>query len=60
LSTDSFHVTAVTGLLTPGEPLEDVQHLAGHTEALTKALNDRRQKWVTRNILERISSYYIL
>jgi integrase/recombinase XerD len=34
--------------------LEVVQHLAGHTELRTTGLYDRRQKQVTRNIVERI------
>ncbi len=45
----------VTDLLTQGVPLEDVQYLAGHTEPRTTGLYDRRQKKVTRNIVERIS-----
>jgi len=48
-------VAAVTDLLTQGVPLEDVQYLAGHSEPRTTALYDRRQKRVTRNIVERIS-----
>jgi integrase/recombinase XerD len=36
-------------------PLEDVQYLAGHAEPRTTGLYDRRQKKVTRNIVERIS-----
>jgi hypothetical protein len=36
-------------------PLEDVQYLAGHEEPRTTGLYDRRQKQVTRNIVERIS-----
>ena len=39
-----------TGWLT-----EDVQYLAGHAEPRTTGLYDRRQKKVTRNIVERIS-----
>lgn len=35
--------------------LEDVQYLAGHAEPRTTGLYDRRQKKVTRNIVERIS-----
>jgi len=42
-------------LLTQGAKLEDVQYLAGHTEPRTTGLYDRRQKKVTRNIVERIS-----
>ena len=55
LSPHSFRVTAITDLLTQGVPLEDVQYLAGHSEPRTTALYDRRQKKVTRNIVERIS-----
>jgi len=52
-------VTAITDLLTQGVPLEDVQYLAGHTELRTTGLYDRRQKKVTRNIVDRISIYLI-
>ena len=55
LSPRSFRVTAITDLLTQGVPLEDVQYLAGHAEPRTTGLYDRRQKKVTRNIVERIS-----
>jgi hypothetical protein len=41
--------------LTQGVPLEDVQYLAGHAEPRTTGPYDRRQKRVTRNIVERIS-----
>src|SRR5262245_45839410 len=50
LSPHSFRVTGITDLLAQGMPLEDVQRLAGHAEARTTALYDRRQKKVTRNI----------
>lgn len=56
LSPHSFRVSAITDLLTQGVPLEDVQYLAGHAEPRTTGLYDRRQKRVTRNIVERISS----
>lgn len=56
LSPHSFRVAAVTDLLTQGVPLEDVQYLVGHSEPRTMAHYDRRQKKVTRNIVERISS----
>jgi integrase/recombinase XerD len=56
LSPHSFRVAVVTDLLSQGIPLEDVQYLAGHSEPRTTALYDRRQKKVTRNIVERISS----
>ncbi len=55
LSPHSFRVTAITDLLTQGVPLEDVQYLAGHSSPRTTELYDRRQKKVTRNIVERIS-----
>lgn len=55
LSPHSFRVAAITDLLTQGIPLEDVQYLAGHAEPRTTGLYDRRQKKVTRNIVERIS-----
>ncbi len=54
LSPHSFRVTTITDLLEQG-PLEDVQHLAGHADPRTTRLYDRRQKKVTRNIVERIS-----
>jgi integrase/recombinase XerD len=41
--------------LARGVPLEDVQYLAGHAGPRTTRLYDRRQKQVTRNIVERIS-----
>ena len=47
LSPHSFRVTTITDLLEQGIPLEDVQRLAGHA--------DRRDKKITRNIVERIS-----
>jgi integrase len=55
LSCHSFRATTITDLLTQGVPLEDVQHLAGHADPRTTRLYDRRQKQVTRNIVERIS-----
>ena len=54
-SPHSFRETAITDLLSQGVPLEDVQHLAGHSDARTTRLYDRRQKVVTRNVVERIS-----
>ena len=51
----SFRVATITDLLTQGVPLEDVQYLAGHADPRTTRLYDRRQKKVTRNIVERIS-----
>jgi integrase/recombinase XerD len=55
LSCYSFQATTITDLLTQGVPLEDVQYLAGHADPCTTRLYDRRQKQVTRNIVERIS-----
>lgn len=55
LSPHSFRVTTITDLLNQGVPLDDVQYLAGHADPRTTRLYDRRQKQVTRNIVERIS-----
>lgn len=55
LSPHSFRVTTITDLLAQGVPLEDVQFLAGHADPRTTRLYDRRQRRVTRNIVERIS-----
>ncbi|MBX3439365.1 MAG: tyrosine-type recombinase/integrase, partial [Planctomycetaceae bacterium] len=55
LSPHSFRVATITDLLTHGAALEDVQLLAGHADPRTTRLYDRRQRRVTRNIVERIS-----
>ncbi len=55
LSPHSFRVCTVTDLLSQGIALEDVQFLAGHADPRTTRLYDRRQRKVTRNIVERIS-----
>lgn len=55
LSPHSFRAFAVTDLLSAGVPLEDVQYLAGHTDVRTTRLYDRRQRRVTRNMVEKIS-----
>ncbi|MFN3194040.1 MAG: tyrosine-type recombinase/integrase [Aureliella sp.] len=55
LSPHSFRVTTITDLLSQGVPLEDVQNLAGHADPRTTRLYDRRQRKITRNIVERIS-----
>lgn len=55
LSPHSFRVTTITDLLSQGVTLEDVQNLAGHADSRTTRLYDRRQRQVTRNIVERIS-----
>lgn len=55
LSPHSFRVTTITDLLSQNIPLEDVQRLAGHKDPRTTRLYDRRDKKVTRNLVERIS-----
>ena len=55
LSPHSFRVTTITDLLEQGVPLADVQYLAGHADPRTTRMYDRRQRRVTRNIVERIS-----
>lgn len=55
LSPHSFRVAVVTDLLGQGVSLADVQNLAGHADPRTTRLYDRRQRRVTRNIVERIS-----
>ena len=55
LSPHSIRVAVITNLLDQGLPLEDIQNLAGHADPRTTRLYDRRQKTVTRNIVERIS-----
>jgi len=55
LSPHSFRVTTITDLLEQGVPLEDVQRLAGHADPRTTRLYDRRDKRITRNVVERIS-----
>jgi site-specific recombinase XerD len=54
LSPHSFRVAVATDLLDQGVPLSDVQYLLGHADPRTTRLYDRRQKHVTRNIVERI------
>lgn len=55
LSPHSFRVTTITDLLEQGVALEDVQRLAGHADPRTTRLYDRRDRKITRNIVERIS-----
>ena len=55
LSAHSLRVTTITNLLEQGIPLGDVQFLAGHADPRTTRLYDRRNKRITRNIVERIS-----
>jgi len=54
-SPHSFRVTTITDLLDQNVPREDVQNLAGHADARTTSLYDRRKHKVRRNIVERIS-----
>jgi len=55
LSCHSFRATAITDLLTQGVPLKRCSIEPGHADPRTTRLYDRRQKQVTRNIVERIS-----
>lgn len=55
LSPHSFRVATITDLLEQGVALEGVQRLAGHADPRTTRLYDRRQKKITRNVVERIS-----
>ncbi len=55
MSPHSFRSMAATDLLLQGVALEDVQYLLGHSDSRVTKLYDRRQKQVTRNIVERIS-----
>jgi integrase/recombinase XerD len=54
-SPHSFRVTTITDLLAQNVAREDVQHLAGHADARTTGLYDRRKHKIKRNIVERIS-----
>jgi site-specific recombinase XerD len=53
-SPHSFRATVATNLLEQDVKLEDVQFLLGHADPRTTRLYDRRQRAVTRNIVERI------
>jgi site-specific recombinase XerD len=55
LSPHSCRVTTLTDLFEHGAADRDVQHLAGHADPRTTKLYDRRQRRITRNIVERIS-----
>ncbi len=55
ISPHSFRSMAATDLLLHGVALEDVQFLLGHSDSRVTKLYDRRQKQITRNIVERIS-----
>lgn len=54
-SPHSFRVTTITDLQEQGVPLEDVQRLAGPAGPRTTRLYDRRERKISRNIVERIS-----
>ena len=55
LTCHSFRATTATDLLEQGVPLEDVQELLGHADPRTTRLYDRRDRKITRNVVERIS-----
>ena len=55
ISPHSFRSCTATDLLLQGVALEDVQYFLGHSDARVTRLYDRRQRRVTRNIVERIS-----
>ena len=55
LSPHSFGVATITDLLEQGVPLEEVQQLVGHADPRTTRLYDRRQRRITRNVVEMIS-----
>jgi len=54
-SPHSFRSLAATDLLLQGVALEDVQYLLGHSDSRVTKLYDRREKHVTRRIVELIS-----
>lgn len=56
ISPHSFRAGVATDLLSQGVSLDDVQFLLSHSDSRTTKLYDRRQRRVTRNIVERISS----
>ena len=55
LTAHSFRATTATALIEQGVPIEDVQHLLGHSDSRTTELYDRREHEVTQNLVERIS-----
>ncbi len=55
VSPHSFRSCTATSLLLQGTALDDVQYLLGHSDPRITKLYDRRQRQVTRNIVERIS-----
>ena len=50
----SFRMMVVTALIDRGVPVEDVQYLAGHSHPATTQVYDRRDRRVTRSIMEKI------
>jgi integrase/recombinase XerD len=54
LSPHSLRVSVATDLLEQNVTLADVQYLLGHADPRTTRLYDRRQKSVSRNLVERI------
>lgn len=56
LSPHSLRVTTITDPPRRSVPLDDVQRLIGHADPRTTRLYNRRQKKITRNIVERIST----
>ena len=54
LTPHSFRVMVVTVLLSQNVPVEEVQHLDGHSHPSTTQLNDRRRRRINRSIVERI------
>lgn len=55
LSPHSLRACTATDLLNSGVPLEAVQSLLGHADTRTTKLYDRRERAITRNIVERIT-----
>ena len=54
LTPHSFRVMVVTALLSQSVPVEEVQHLVGHSHPSTTQLYDRRKRRINRSIVERI------
>lgn len=59
LSPHSFRVATLTDLLESGVELADVQYFAGHADARTTRLYDRRTRNVNRNLVERIFDLHL-
>ena len=54
LTPHSFRVMVVAALLNQNVPVEEVQHLVGHSHPSTTQLYDRRRRRINRSIVERI------